>query len=288
MNPEGMDFIMESCPYCGGEVSEDESGRLTCQGCGKALYLDRADMSSFLGFAPKPAPAEEPEEALQEEEELLVVEGPDKKPESYEAIMSYVSSNNISAAIEEMEKLEDKGDDSFMIHLVRAAMHTRMGEDGKALVDWKAALSRMEDVTGIDACVCLMAKSTSDMTIANELEFKRFDCNLHIDRMADMLDEKLACSCKGHLYASVLTNFLNSFEKMPENDKENCEEIVGLLLKRAAVYCRDNGGPRRHGVRGQQLRDRRQLRPARVLCHKRPYRHVPPGARKVRLPVRMD
>jgi hypothetical protein len=29
-----MDFIMESCPYCGGNTSRDEFGKVFCQKCG--------------------------------------------------------------------------------------------------------------------------------------------------------------------------------------------------------------------------------------------------------------
>jgi hypothetical protein len=235
-----MDFMMESCPYCGGELSEDESGILACKACGKRLYSDRADMSSFLELRPAPAPVEEPEAATSEDE-VLVVESPDAGPEVYGKIMGLVSSNNIALATEEVVKRVDEGDDGFMLYLIRAAMHTRMGEDGKALADWKAALSRMDDVTGIDACVCLMAKTTSDMIIANELEFKKFDFIAHIDRMADMLDEKLGCSCKGHLYASVLVDFLDSYGALSEGEKENCEEVFIPMLKRLAAYGRDLG-----------------------------------------------
>ncbi len=29
-----MDFIMESCPYCGGDTEKDESGKVSCRKCG--------------------------------------------------------------------------------------------------------------------------------------------------------------------------------------------------------------------------------------------------------------
>ena len=33
-NLPAMDFIMESCPYCGGSTEKDEFGRVYCQKCG--------------------------------------------------------------------------------------------------------------------------------------------------------------------------------------------------------------------------------------------------------------
>ncbi len=29
-----MDFIMESCPYCGGDTAKNEFGKVSCQKCG--------------------------------------------------------------------------------------------------------------------------------------------------------------------------------------------------------------------------------------------------------------
>ena len=29
-----MDFIMESCPYCGGNTTKDEFGKVSCLRCG--------------------------------------------------------------------------------------------------------------------------------------------------------------------------------------------------------------------------------------------------------------
>ncbi len=238
VDSDSMDFIMESCPYCGGEVSEDDSGRLSCLGCGRPLYLDRADMLSFLGFGLAPAPVEDVDGSLQDAE-ALAEEGSDKRPESYEEIMEYVSTNNVPLATAAVSKRAEDGDDSFMFYMIRAATNSRMGEDGKALADWKAGLSRMEDVSGIDAFVCLMAKTTADLILNDELEFKEFDYIGYVDRMADMLDEKLGCSCKGHLYASVLVDYMDSYEALSDEGKENCAEVAIRLLRRAAVYSRD-------------------------------------------------
>ena len=238
VDSESMDFIMESCPYCGGEVSEDDSGRLSCLGCGKPLYPDRADTSSFLGFEPAPVPAEDVDGVLQDAE-APAEEGPDKGLESYEKIMEYVSTNNVPLATAAVAERVEVGDDSLMLYMVRAATNSRMGEDGKALADWKAGLSRMEDVSGIDAFVCLMAKTTADLILKDELEFKEFDYIGHVDRMADMLDEKLDCSCKGHLYASVLVDYMDLYEALSDEGKETCAEAAIRLLRRVAVYSRD-------------------------------------------------
>ncbi|MBR2092513.1 MAG: hypothetical protein IJ904_00420, partial [Candidatus Methanomethylophilaceae archaeon] len=91
----------------------------------------------------------------------------------------------------------------------------------------------------MDAYVCIISKSVSDLIIADEREFVDFDYLSHIDRVCEALDVHLECNCKGFVYLTVFTCFMSSYLGMEEDEKEQCGEIIPNLVQRTVAYSRD-------------------------------------------------
>ena len=100
-------------------------------------------------------------------------------------------------------------------------------------------VSLMEKNEKMDAYVCIISKSVSDLIIADEREFVDFDYLSHIDRVCETLDEHLECNCKGFVYLTVFTCFMSSYLGMEEDEKEQCGEIIPNLVQRTVAYSRD-------------------------------------------------
>ncbi len=154
-------------------------------------------------------------------------------------MMESIEAGNMNRALETAEKLIGEDEEAFFPYLMRAVSLCYMKEDGKALMDWKNAISRMERNEHTDAYVCIIANSVSDLIIADELEFIDFDYTDHMDRICEALDEKLGCSCKGFVYMTLFTCFMSSYLGMEEEQRNLCAEVVANLVQRTVAYSRD-------------------------------------------------
>ncbi|MBR4225611.1 MAG: hypothetical protein IKR86_02300 [Candidatus Methanomethylophilaceae archaeon] len=150
-----------------------------------------------------------------------------------------IDAGNNTMALEIAEGFLNENSENFFPYLMRAVAYCYMKEDGKALMDWKTAISMMEKSPSMDAYVCIFAKSVSDLIIADERDYVDFDFLTHIDRVCEALDERLECNCKGFVYLTVFTCFMSSYLGMEQEDKEQCSEVIPALVQRTVAYSRD-------------------------------------------------
>ncbi|MBO4348018.1 MAG: hypothetical protein J5812_00385 [Candidatus Methanomethylophilaceae archaeon] len=157
----------------------------------------------------------------------------------FKRMLDSIEAGNQAMALEIAEELVNENKEAFFPYLMRAVAYCYMKEDGKALKDWMTSISLMEKNEKIDAYVCIISKSVSDLIIADEREFVDFDYLSHIDRVCETLDEHLECNCKGFVYLTVFTCFMSSYLGMEEDEKEQCGEIIPNLVQRTVAYSRD-------------------------------------------------
>ncbi len=157
----------------------------------------------------------------------------------FKRMLDSIEAGNQAMALEIAEELVNENKEVFFPYLMRAVAYCYMKEDGKALKDWMTSISLMEKNEKMDAYVCIISKSVSDLIIADEREFVDFDYLSHIDRVCETLDEHLECNCKGFVYLTVFTCFMSSYLGMEEDEKEQCGEIIPNLVQRTVAYSRD-------------------------------------------------
>lgn len=157
----------------------------------------------------------------------------------FKRMLDSIEAGNQAMALEIAEELVNENKEAFFPYLMRAVAYCYMKEDGKALKDWMTSISLMEKNEKMDAYVCIISKSVSDLIIADEHEFVDFDYLSHIDRVCEALDEHLECNCKGFVYLTVFTCFMSSYLGMEEDEKEQCGEIIPNLVQRTVAYSRD-------------------------------------------------
>jgi hypothetical protein len=157
----------------------------------------------------------------------------------FKRMLDSIEAGNQAMALEIAEGLVNENKEAFFPYLMRAVAYCYMKEDGKALKDWMTSISLMEKNEKMDAYVCIISKSVSDLIIADEREFVDFDYLSHIDRVCETLDEHLECNCKGFVYLTVFTCFMSSYLGMEEDEKEQCGEIIPNLVQRTVAYSRD-------------------------------------------------
>jgi hypothetical protein len=157
----------------------------------------------------------------------------------FKRMLDSIEAGNQAMALEIAEELVNENKEAFFPYLMRAVAYCYMKEDGKALKDWMTSISLMEKNEKMDAYVCIISKSVSDLIIADEREFVDFDYLSHIDRVCETLDEHLECNCKGFVYLTVFTCFMSSYLGMEEDEKEQCGEIIPNLVQRTVAYSRD-------------------------------------------------
>ncbi len=157
----------------------------------------------------------------------------------FKRMLDSIGAGNQTMALEIAEELVNENKEAFFPYLMRAVAYCYMKEDGKALKDWMTSISLMEKNEKMDAYVCIISKSVSDLIIADEREFVDFDYLSHIDRVCEALDERLECNCKGFVYLTVFTCFMSSYLGMEEDEKEQCGEIIPNLVQRTVAYSRD-------------------------------------------------
>lgn len=210
-----MAFALLSCPYCGGTVTPSDDRYHVCVSCGKKIFKSRSYMSTFV-------------EAVGMEDEFL-------------PIIEMVESDNLPKALSTIdEMIEEAQETNADMFFIRGMVYANMGEDGKALTDWKRGLEMMETFYNVDAYVCLIARSISDLLYYKEREFITFDHIKYIDRVGEILDECTGDSCMSVIYYSVFRTF---GEKMDEDnvpyDDSLFTGVVHGIFRRIIEYHRN-------------------------------------------------
>ena len=127
-----MAFTIRLCPYCGGDISADEPGYYVCEECGKHTFRSRSNGTAFL--------ANKPYES------------------QFSGILSKIEDDpedclgKIEALFEETE--EPNAD----MYFTRGNIYCELGEEGKALIDWKKGLELLSDLRYLDAYIVTVCK----------------------------------------------------------------------------------------------------------------------------------
>lgn len=209
-----MAFAIMPCPYCGGTTTPCEDGYDICQSCGKNLYKSRSDLMTFI-------------HAVDRAEDL----GP---------IIGMVRDDNLPKAMSTVDEILEANPEDRDAYFIRGLVFAEMGEDGKALIDWKKGLELMDTFCNIDAYVCLMGASISDLIFFKESEFVSFDQIRYIDRVSEMLYECTGDSCRMNVYYTICKIYMQMMdEKGIDYDDALFLDIVPKIFRRIIEYNRN-------------------------------------------------
>lgn len=208
-----MDFALMSCPYCGRAVDSNISDKYVCEGCGKSIYVDRSNVLSFI----------RPNESEGRMKEAIVAIGDGSEKKALEIA-------------DELVQATESGDcDSLFL---RGFIYAEIGEDGKALADWRKGLELLAKDSNLDAYICLMSKAISDMILYKEKEFIEFSVLQYIDRICDDIDTFAEVSSKAFFYYTIYRNCISNIAAS-EEDAEYYKDILPLLFRRVVAYYRN-------------------------------------------------
>ncbi len=210
-----MDFVLMSCPYCGRAVDSSDPKRYVCLSCGKFIYTDRKDTTSFIRSS-------EIEDRIRD-------------------VFAAVDDGNDKKAMEIAEDIiESTGCCNHDGYFIRGYVLEHMGEDGKALADWRKGLELLSNDVNLDAYVCLMSKGISDMILFKEREFIEFNVLAHIDKLTDDIDACTGMSTKAFVYYSVYRDCLDMARRADSEDEgAYLKDIIPLLFRRVVAYHRN-------------------------------------------------
>ena len=209
-----MAFSIRLCPYCGGEISVDDSGNFVCQECGKHTYRSRSNTKAFLQDKPY--------------------------EDSYGQILLKMESDPKSALsmVDDLiSSVEEPDGDLFFI---RGIIFSVMGEEGKAHNDWKKGLDILTDMRYIDAYIVGICKRIVDLTIEKEREYIEFKPFEYIDQIATEFSLKAQVPCKGIFYITIYRNFrIKLLAKELDIDDEIYPALIPQILDRIISYGRN-------------------------------------------------
>lgn len=204
-----------SCPYCGRAVDSTDPKKYMCQSCGKFIYTDRKDVTAFI----RPGELE------------------DRFKEVFEAIDDANEKKAMDIAEDLIETTEGNDHDSFFI---RGYVYEMIGEDGKAIADWRKGLEMLSNDVNLDGYVCLMSKAICDMILYKEREYIEFNVLAHIDRLTDDIDACTGMSTKAFVYYSVYRDCMDKVKGMDGGEEETyLKDIIPLLFRRVVAYHRN-------------------------------------------------
>ncbi len=208
-----MDFALMSCPYCSRTVDSSDPCKYVCLSCGKSIYTARSDVMAFTDN--------------------------DELKNSFESIFDAFDDDFEKKAREIADGLVEstEGNDRDSL-FIRGYVHARMGEDGKALADWKKGLELLSNDINLDGYICLVSKAVCDMILFKEKEFIEFDAIAYIDKICDEVDSNTGMSCKAFIYYSIYRNCLNMVYTSDELNGE-FDDVIPRLIKRIVAYHRN-------------------------------------------------
>lgn len=209
-----MAFTIRFCPYCGSDVSLDESGSYVCSECEKRIARSRSNTKAFLLNKPY-------------EEEYskiigLIDDDPEKALEMIESIMDG-----------EEEPTSD-------MYFTRGIVYAAMGEEGKAHVDWKKGLDAMTDLRFIDYYIVAICKRIVELICMKEREFMDFNPIEYIDNISTEFKLKGNVPCKGIFYITIYRNFKMDLQAGKFNDEQEMyNSIILKILHKILAYGRN-------------------------------------------------
>lgn len=209
-----MDFVLMSCPYCGRAVDSTDPKKYVCQSCGKFIYTDRKDVTAFI----RPGELE------------------DRFMEVFAAIDDANEKKAMDIAEDLIETTEGNDHDGFFI---RGYVYEMIGEDGKAIADWRKGLEMLSNDVNLDGYVCLMSKAICDMILYKEREYIEFNVLAHIDRLTDDIDACTGMSTKAFVYYSVYRDCMDKVKGMDGEEETYLKDIIPLLFRRVVAYHRN-------------------------------------------------
>ncbi len=209
-----MAFTIRLCPYCGGDISSDESGYYVCEECEKRTFRSRSNSKAFLQNKPY------------EDEYTKILNQSETDPKK--------ALESINACISTTE--EPNADMLF----VRGVVYAMMGEEGKAHNDWKKGLELISDLRFIDSYIIPVCKCITEIIIMKEREFMDFNPVEYIDTMATDFGLKAHVSCRGIFYITTYRNFRMKMQSGSlDDDPDIYPTIIPMLMNRILAYGRD-------------------------------------------------
>ena len=209
-----MAFAIMPCSYCGGATRPCDDRSDICQSCGKRIYKSRSDLMTFA----------------------LAVD----REEDFGPIMAMIGDDNLPKALSTVNSILETKPDDIDALFVRGLVWSEMGEDGKALIDWKKGLEMMDTYCNVDAYVCLMGRSISDLLLYKEQEFITFEQIKFIDRVGEILYECTGDSCRMILYYTIFKIYIQTLDSMDVGcDDALFLDIVPGIFRRIIEYSRN-------------------------------------------------
>ena len=209
-----MAFTIRLCPYCGGEISAEETAFYVCKDCEKRTFRSRSNTKVFL--ANKPC----------EKEFTEILRKADDSPKE---------------ALSQIDEIISEAEEPFAdMFFVRGIIYAAMGEEGKAHNDWKKGLDLLQDLRFIDAYIITVCDRITDLICMKEREFMQFNPIEYIDQISTEFSLKARIPCRGIFYITVYRNFkirLQGGELDGETDLYF--GTIPIILKRILAYGRD-------------------------------------------------
>ncbi|MBQ3685773.1 MAG: hypothetical protein II933_05305 [Candidatus Methanomethylophilaceae archaeon] len=203
-----MEMTMQYCPYCGGDVEGGEGLHDVCSSCGKKLYRFRSDFERF------------PETV--------------GKVEKFSPVIAMMKDDNLQRALDTVREMieADGGEDPDEI-LLLGCIYMRMREDGKAFIEWKNAVEKLQTFQNIDGYVCMMSYMISDHIYYTETEFVVFDYIKYIDRLGEAIYGIMGEPCTYVLYLTINRIFRQKI--VSEGIEVIDSDLTEVLLR---LFCR--------------------------------------------------
>lgn len=209
-----MAFTIRLCPFCGGAITSEESGYYLCEECGKRSYRSRIYSKVFLQGKPYEA--------------------------QYSSIIDLLDVNPDKALAQINEVVESVEEPDTDMLYTRATVYTALGEEGKALIDWKKGLEAMSDFRNIDAYILSVCRNIMDTIVIKEREFLDFSPLEYIDNIATEFSLKTEVPCRGLFYLTLYRDFRTAYQsgKLDE-DEDVYDTTIVRILPKILAYGRD-------------------------------------------------
>ena len=211
-----MDFALMSCPYCGRAVDSSDPERYVCQSCGKIVNVCRDDVSSFIR--------------------------PSEIEDRFREVICAVADDNTKKAMDIAEDLiESTGSSNHDCYFIRGYVYAEMGEDGKALADWRKGLELLSNDVRLDSYICMMSEAIADMILYKEKEFIEFNVLAHVDRLCDDIDTCTGMSCKAFVYYTIYRDCV-CMSRTQDDDGDGTDyfkDVIPALFRRVVAYHRN-------------------------------------------------
>ncbi len=208
-----MAFTIKFCPYCGGDISTDESGFFVCPDCEKRIVRSRSNSNAYLQNKPNG----------KELSDIVVL-----------------SDSNPEKALEKIESLIDDDETNPDMFFTRGIVYAALGEEGKAHNDWKKGLELITDLRFIDLYIVAVSKRLVELICMKEREYMDFNPIEYIDALSNEFRLKADVPCKGVFYITLYRNFRMGLQAGNfDSDDDIYSMIIPQILNRILAYGRN-------------------------------------------------